>query len=176
MGCANIKEFLFYNCPECDIRLKDGEKFVQHALNNHELSKFFLNKSIEEILSPNCEETLHQEREENRKECPPPMESPVHFQDDEDLLIPAVKTELDPLTPVEVCRCNICSMPFQTTFELEQHVKQFHQMQKKLHEIQCTYCISHKQKLFWAYESLGGILSFGLISSHKKFHYTLNKS
>merc|ERR1712113_118441 len=22
----------------------------------------------------------------------------------------------------------------------EQHVKQFHQMQKKLHEIQCTYC------------------------------------
>ena len=136
----NIQEFLFYNCPECDIRLKDGEKFVQHALNNHELSKFFLNKPIEEILSPNCEEILHQEREENRKECPPPMESPVHFQDDEDLLIPAVKTELDPLTPVEVCRCNICSMPFQTTFELEQHVKQFHQMQKKLHEIQCTYC------------------------------------
>ena len=67
---SNIQEFLFYNCPECDIRLKDGEKFVQHALNNHELSKFFLNKPIEEILSPNCEEILNQEREENRKECP----------------------------------------------------------------------------------------------------------
>ena len=36
---SNIQEFLFYICPECDVRVKDSEVFVQHALDNHELSK-----------------------------------------------------------------------------------------------------------------------------------------
>ena len=58
---SNIQEFLFYNCPECDIRLKDGKMFVQHALENHELSKLYLNKPIEEILPPDYKEIMRQE-------------------------------------------------------------------------------------------------------------------
>ena len=41
---SNIQEFLYYNCPECDTRVKDSEVFIQHALDNHELSKSYLNK------------------------------------------------------------------------------------------------------------------------------------
>ena len=48
---SNIQEFLYYNCPECDTRVKDSELFVQHALENHELSKSYLNKVVLEVAS-----------------------------------------------------------------------------------------------------------------------------
>ena len=40
---SNIQEFLYYNCPECDTKERDSEVFIQHALDNHELSKSYLN-------------------------------------------------------------------------------------------------------------------------------------
>ena len=47
---SNIQEFLYYNCPECDTRVKDSELFVQHALENHELSKSYLNNPTVEMV------------------------------------------------------------------------------------------------------------------------------
>ena len=41
---SNIQEFLYYNCPECDTKERDSEVFIKHALDNHELSKSYLNK------------------------------------------------------------------------------------------------------------------------------------
>ena len=43
---SNIQEFLYYNCPECDTKERDSEAFIQHALDNHELSKAYLNKPV----------------------------------------------------------------------------------------------------------------------------------
>ena len=32
---SSLEEFLFYFCPECDVRIHSKEKFVNHALNQH---------------------------------------------------------------------------------------------------------------------------------------------
>ena len=39
---SNIQEFLYYNCPECDTKERDSEVFIQHALDNHEMSKSWI--------------------------------------------------------------------------------------------------------------------------------------
>ena len=190
---SNIQEFLFYNCPECDIKVKDSEVFVQHALDNHELSKFYLSNSTVEMVpheqdditkshsvksetdfsdseieeSPINHEMKDVKVKLEKVEVEPdvilevqdhveeyhfdseiaqsenysndPIGSLVHVpvQDDE---ISVVKQEIDPLTPNMKCRCNFCFLPFETTFELEKHVNQFHMTERELQEIQCTFC------------------------------------
>ena len=32
---SSLEEFLFYFCPECDVRIHSKETFVSHALNQH---------------------------------------------------------------------------------------------------------------------------------------------
>ena len=32
---SSLEQFLFYFCPECDVRIHSKEKFVNHALNQH---------------------------------------------------------------------------------------------------------------------------------------------
>ena len=31
----NLEEFLFYCCPECNVKDKSRDEFVKHALNHH---------------------------------------------------------------------------------------------------------------------------------------------
>ena len=38
----NIDEFLYYCCPECDFKVKDGDSFEEHALLSHEQAKTYL--------------------------------------------------------------------------------------------------------------------------------------
>ena len=58
---SNIEDFLFYCCPECDLKTKDSHNFVTHAQHSHSKSKVLLNevtKSLEvktELESQNCE-------------------------------------------------------------------------------------------------------------------------
>ena len=42
----NLKDFQFYCCPECDIKEKYLETFLQHALNEHDKAKETLPKII----------------------------------------------------------------------------------------------------------------------------------
>ena len=118
---SNIQEFLFYNCPECDIRLKDGKMFMQHALENHELSKLYLNKPIEEILPPDYKEIMRQEaRDRMALQNYLNRGGPLTEYEGGPLkeyveVPPVVKHEVDPLALVKKCRCNICSLTFQTT-------------------------------------------------------------
>ena len=42
----NLKEFLYYCCPECEGKVKSLEDFLQHALNQHDLAKEILPKII----------------------------------------------------------------------------------------------------------------------------------
>ena len=50
---GNISEFLFYNCPECDVKEKDQYAFLGHALQNHTRARISLsgkNHDEEHIL------------------------------------------------------------------------------------------------------------------------------
>ena len=42
----NLKEFLYYCCPECEGKVKSLEDFLHHALNQHDLAKEILPKII----------------------------------------------------------------------------------------------------------------------------------
>ena len=42
----NLKEFLYYCCPECEEKVKSLDIFLQHALNQHALAKEILPKII----------------------------------------------------------------------------------------------------------------------------------
>ena len=35
----NLKEFLYFCCPECDVKNQSEELFLQHALNEHPKAK-----------------------------------------------------------------------------------------------------------------------------------------
>ena len=39
----NLEEFLYYCCPECDIKTKEHQEFYEHAIEVHELAKEALN-------------------------------------------------------------------------------------------------------------------------------------
>ena len=45
---GNISDFLFYNCPECDVKEKDPDTFLGHALQNHKRARISLNGKYEE--------------------------------------------------------------------------------------------------------------------------------
>ena len=36
---SNIEEFLYYCCPECNIKCKNGQLFIEHATQSHEQAK-----------------------------------------------------------------------------------------------------------------------------------------
>ena len=42
----NLKDFLYYCCPECEEKVKSLDLFLQHALNQHALAKEILPKII----------------------------------------------------------------------------------------------------------------------------------
>ena len=81
---SNIEDFLFYCCPECDLKTKDSKNFVTHAQHSHSKSKVLLNevtKNLEvktELESQNCEldssdngidDILSQDQENEPKIC-----------------------------------------------------------------------------------------------------------
>ena len=99
---SNIQEFLYYNCPECDTRVKDSELFVQHALDNHELSKSYLNKARVEIVSHDQDEINSDHEMEEVKERKPTKEELILSEKTfNELKVRKIKVEPDVLLDVQ---------------------------------------------------------------------------
>ena len=47
---SNLKEFLWYNCPECEYKAKNEDIFYEHAIKNHFKAQQFYNIKNEEIV------------------------------------------------------------------------------------------------------------------------------
>ena len=144
----NIQEFLYYNCPECDTRVKDSEVFVQHALDNHVLSKSYLNKAMLEIVSNDQDNISDHEMEEIKDRKPAQeelymsqkkfmavklhkvkiepdvlLEVPDHVQDynsDSDIAVP-VESDEDDVKPDKPFFCDICDRFFTSAHSLNIH-------------------------------------------------------
>lgn len=43
---ANLHEFLYFCCPECDEKKKSEELFIEHALNEHPEAKYCIEQLI----------------------------------------------------------------------------------------------------------------------------------
>ena len=39
---ATLDDFLYYNCPECDVKEKDKQVFLEHAILSHDHAKHTL--------------------------------------------------------------------------------------------------------------------------------------
>ena len=46
---GNLDEFLYYCCPECDVKDKSTESFLQHALDCHPLSEDYFKTFAKDI-------------------------------------------------------------------------------------------------------------------------------
>ena len=44
----NLEEFLYYCCPECDVKTKDTQSFIEHALLNHAQAQHLVVVKLEE--------------------------------------------------------------------------------------------------------------------------------
>ena len=77
---SNIEDFLFYCCPECDLKTKDSKNFVTHAQHSHSKSKVLLNavtKNLEvktelerlDSSDNGIDEILSQDQENESKIC-----------------------------------------------------------------------------------------------------------
>ena len=45
---SSVEAFLYYNCPECDVKAKDSDVFMSHALECHELARHSLSQIDQE--------------------------------------------------------------------------------------------------------------------------------
>ena len=56
----NIEDFLYYCCPECDVKDKFQDSFIQHALANHPDSRENFSGSVKTEMSEDekCEDSL----------------------------------------------------------------------------------------------------------------------
>ena len=98
---SNIQEFLYYNCPECDTRVKDSELFVQHALENHELSKSYLNKVVLEVASNDQDNISDHEMVEVKERKPTKEELILSEKTFNELKVRKIKVEPDVLLEVQ---------------------------------------------------------------------------
>ena len=48
-GIEDLKEFLFYCCPDCDVKEKDEDKFLQHAIKEHSAVNLDNDEFIDDI-------------------------------------------------------------------------------------------------------------------------------
>ena len=46
----HVSSFLYYCCPECDFKISTEEKFIEHAIANHDKSKTLLDNSAKDEL------------------------------------------------------------------------------------------------------------------------------
>ena len=62
---SNLDKFLFYNCPECDVKKPDKEDFLYHALKCHSKARQVYNVSDENIQCYYCCDLVLEEQIED---------------------------------------------------------------------------------------------------------------
>ena len=62
---TTVDEFLFYNCPECDVKAKDANTFMSHAIEKHELAKHYMSQY--DLIEDKDNKSEVQEHESSKK-------------------------------------------------------------------------------------------------------------
>ena len=99
---SNIQEFLYFNCPECDTKVKDSEVFLQHAFDNHEMSKFYLTKDMLEFVSHDQDDIISDYEMEERKDQKPALEELNSSKDKNFMQLRLHKLKVEPEVLLDV--------------------------------------------------------------------------
>ena len=135
-GIEDLKEFLYYCCPDCDVKEKDEDKFLQHAVKEHSESKL----DIDEESKLDIEEFM----DDIKEEVDPLMTT------QEDHEPPPAKKQCKEI------QCYYCGEVMFDTMEVKDHISKNHslhitaKMYGDLRNFQCPECF----RMFKTPESL----------------------
>ena len=130
----SIDEFLYYNCPECDFKVKDGDSFEEHALLSHEQAKtYLLSVSESNIQDPmNFCETVTSSIQPPPTKPSEPLgikEEPMEFEDldedeEEDTKVEDFYDEDDDQPGIS--QCYVCGETCVSKSSVRKHIKSHH--------------------------------------------------
>ena len=139
-------DFLFYCCPECDMKSKDYEHLYEHAIKSHDLAK-------ETLVRHSV--TISAIKEEDFKDGHPEVNEFVEtFIDEEEEQIQEVKVRktVQPKAPSSVesndqWQCYYCGECYEDRLQCRTHVQNKHNATdqhmrygKEIRSIQCSVC------------------------------------
>ena len=130
---SNLEEFLYYCCPECDIRCKDSQELVKHALMFHEQAKHSLVPVKHAIESVNIENI--------EVDVKPELPSEDLF-DEEMIYDEPEESEKDSKTWKKYkkkIKCSECDLLLSSQFAYTEHFAAKHTKEKNFHCDQCDY-------------------------------------
>ena len=120
-----VEAFLYYNCPECDVKAKDSKIFMSHALECHQLAR----------------ETLPQIDPEPQSDPEPLFIKPeIQFEEDDQDFIDDPNWEFDYVQDQPLFRCDICDYSCDTSSQLKSHRKSEHSVTKSEKSYECDQC------------------------------------
>ena len=117
----NLQEFLYYCCPQCDLKVKDCQDFVQHALIEHQ-------KAREILLKDDSKENFIVLREESTIESKEIIEEAIASEEDiplEEVSKKVTKKSKSQNTSGE-WQCYVCGEKNSVKSKVIDHVKENH--------------------------------------------------
>ena len=143
----NLDYFLHFCCPECDVKEKSKEQFLEHAINQHPHSKEHFNKEKERVKEEPLDYDTILDYNDQVK-CNVVLDDDFIDDTDADDLFNGenIKAEdyyMDNDTFEEVDEdfdkhiCNLCNKPFSSRKYLKIHIKTVHE---GLKEKKCHLC------------------------------------
>ena len=105
---TTVDEFLFYNCPECEVKAKDADTFMSHAIEKHELAKHYMSQY--DLIQDKDIKIEVQENESSSQKC-----------DSQSIL--ATQTSDNPSKPRKKFECDNCNSTFNDRVTLGIHQK-----------------------------------------------------
>ena len=69
---TTVEAFLYYICPECDVKAKDSTVFMSHAIECHELARYYVSnydkEPIEDLPDIKPDIILHEDEDDSYNE------------------------------------------------------------------------------------------------------------
>ncbi len=164
----SLEDFLHYCCPECDVKSKSKELFVNHAALQHPeahatlsnfvlLSDYLVNEDdidVKEEYSEDeaLEDHLNDNDIDSQEDClsPPEKKPKVLKQDDEPVKIKLKNRDPPGQSYQEQVQCYLCGDCFLTGFRVRKHIRNIHGRtgsqtlygppKENVNDHQCYYC------------------------------------
>ena len=128
----NIEDFLFLCCPECEIKTKNVNHFIDHAIREHQSSYEHVNDHVNNVnqkvnnfetdekvnKSPNCDN----ENDENKK-----VFTNITLDDSQSQIFIKLEETIhtnitnEPVEDVKTFRCDRCPKKFKIKYHLTKH-------------------------------------------------------
>ena len=151
---TSVEDFLYYCCPECDLKSKDSQSFIEHAIGHHnQLAQFI--RDDPDIQDPGPEEEVTNGVTNTEIVTPDLLENvkteledyPDESEDlNDELYVPEdTKEDVTDDVTIETWQCYACAQEAETKEEIKLHCKtHFTKLIPSMYgpprELQCHNC------------------------------------